>query len=108
MPQCQPYELDFWTLSRIIKRRKFNIEKSGLLKSLIRSPYLKFGRNASHWSQRYIVLFPQDLIVFNIYKTSKIGFPGSSAGEESTCDAGDPGLIPGSGRSSGEGIGYPL
>ena len=34
--------------------------------------------------------------------------PGSSAGEESTCNAGDPGLIPGSGRSTGEGIGYPL
>ena len=36
------------------------------------------------------------------------GFPGSSAGKETTCNAGDPGLIPGSGRSSGEGIGYPL
>ena len=36
------------------------------------------------------------------------GFPGSSAGKESTCNAGDPNLIPGSGRSSGEGIGYTL
>ena len=36
------------------------------------------------------------------------GFPGSSAGKESTCNAGDSGLIPGSGRSPGEGIGYPL
>ena len=35
-------------------------------------------------------------------------FPGGSAGKESTCDAGDPGLIPGLGRSAGEGIGYPL
>ena len=33
---------------------------------------------------------------------------GSSAGKESTCNAGDPGLILGSGRSTGEGIGYPL
>ena len=33
---------------------------------------------------------------------------GSSVGKESTCNAGDPGLIPGSGRSSGEGKGYPL
>ena len=32
----------------------------------------------------------------------------SSAGKEFTCNAGDPGLIPGSGRSGGEGIGYPL
>ena len=31
-----------------------------------------------------------------------------SAGKESACDAGDPGSIPGSGRSPGEGIGYPL
>ena len=29
-------------------------------------------------------------------------------GEESTCNAGDPGSIPGSGRSTGEGIGYSL
>ena len=36
------------------------------------------------------------------------GFPGSSAGKESTCNAGDPGLIPGLGRSPGEGIGYPI
>ena len=32
----------------------------------------------------------------------------SSVGKESTCNVGDPGLIPGSGRSPGEGIGYPL
>ena len=31
-----------------------------------------------------------------------------SVGRESACNAGDPGLIPGSGRSAGEGIGYPL
>ena len=37
-----------------------------------------------------------------------MGFPVSSAGKESACDAGDAGLIPGSGRSTGEGIGYPL
>ena len=32
----------------------------------------------------------------------------SSAGKEFTCNAGDPGLIPGFGRSPGEGTGYPL
>ena len=37
-----------------------------------------------------------------------LGFPGGSAGQESTCSAGDPGSIPGSGRSPGEGKGYPL
>ena len=33
--------------------------------------------------------------------------PGISTGKESTCNAGDPGLIPGSGRAAGEGIGHP-
>ena len=37
-----------------------------------------------------------------------MGFLGSSAGKESTCNARDPGLIPGSGRSPRERIGYPL
>ena len=37
-----------------------------------------------------------------------LGFPDSSVVKESTCNAGDPGLIPGLGRSPGEGKGYPL
>ena len=37
-----------------------------------------------------------------------MGFPESSVGKESACNAGDPGSIPGSERSAGEGIGYPL
>ena len=36
------------------------------------------------------------------------GFLGGSAGKESACNAGDPGLIPGLGRSPGEGMGYLL
>ena len=39
------------------------------------------------------------------YSSAYPGFPGSSAGKESACNAGS---IPGSGRSFGEGIGYPL
>jgi len=37
-----------------------------------------------------------------------LDFPGSSVGKESTCNAGDPGSISGSGRSAGEEIGYLL
>ena len=37
-----------------------------------------------------------------------MGFPHSSVGKESACKAGDPGSIPGSGRSAEEGIGYSL
>ena len=40
--------------------------------------------------------------------TSFKGYPGISTGKESTCNAGDPSSIPGSGRSDREGIGYPL
>ena len=38
----------------------------------------------------------------------RMGFPGSSAGKESACKAGDSTSIPGSGSSPGEGIGYPF
>ena len=48
------------------------------------------ARSANHWSDR------------------GLGFPDSSVGKESACNAGDPGSIPGSGRSAEEGIGYPL
>ena len=40
--------------------------------------------------------------------TNYKGFPHSSVGKESACNAGDLGLIPGSGRSPGEGNGNPL
>ena len=37
-----------------------------------------------------------------------MGFPVSLVGKESACNAGDPGSVPGLGRSAGEGIRYPL
>ena len=45
---------------------------------------------------------------FMIHFRVHLGFPDSSVGKESACNAGDPGAIPGSGRSAGEGTGYPL
>ena len=47
-------------------------------------------------------------IVLTLSIMSAGGFPGSSAGKESTCNAGDPSSIPGSERSLGEGIHFPL
>ena len=38
----------------------------------------------------------------------RTGSAGNSAGKESTCNSGDPSSIPGSGRSPGEGLDYPL
>ena len=46
--------------------------------------------------------------LFGFSTQSWQAFPGSSAGKESACNAGDPGLILGLGRSTGEGICYPL
>ena len=41
-------------------------------------------------------------------RKSKVCFPGGSDGKESACNAGDLGLIPGLGRSLGEGTGHPF
>ena len=46
--------------------------------------------------------------LLNFYLSGPWGFPDSSAGQESTCNAGDPSSVPESGRSPGEGKGYPL
>ena len=42
------------------------------------------------------------------YALGSLGFPSGSDGKEPVCSVGDPGLFPGSGRSSGEGHGNPL
>ena len=44
----------------------------------------------------------------SLYTLSHQGSPNSSVGKESACNAGDPALSPGSGRSPGEWIAYPL
>ena len=58
-----------------------------------------------------IILSSPYIGIHSLYlDTSKhiLGFPGGSDGKESACNAGDMGLIPGLGRSPGEGNGYPL
>ena len=47
-------------------------------------------------------------IMIDLKTSYKIIFPGSSAGKEFTCNAEDPGSIPGSRRSPGEGHSNPL
>ena len=46
--------------------------------------------------------------IFNSFQPTPGASLVASAGKESACDAGDPGLIPGSGRSTGGGNSYPL
>ena len=48
------------------------------------------------------------LAIISSYCTTVKGFPGGSEGRESACNAGDPGSIPGAGRSPGGGHGHPL
>ena len=56
---------------------------------------------------RKAMLRPKSTL-FKTLANKDLGFPGSSAGKESACNAGDPGSIYESGRSPGEGIGCPL
>ena len=56
-----------------------------------------------------LVLYPPlSCYIFSYFLLPTGGFPGSSAGKESTCNAGDPSSVPGLGRSAGEAIGYLL
>ena len=69
--------------------------------------------NVNHetvWS-RFCPLFGHKLIIClgePAIAGQLLGFPGGSEGKESTCNAGDPGSIPGLGRSPEEGNGNPL
>ena len=61
----------------------------------------------------YLILdFFLDFVFYSMFTIKNcllwMRFPGSSAGKESVCNAEDPSSIPGSGRSTGEGIDYPL
>ena len=72
----------------------------------------KEGRiNNVLWAQdlwNILVNFKKQRIEWGLNCVKLWGFPDSSVGKEYTCNAGDPSLISGWGRSAGEGIGYPL
>ena len=73
---------------------------------------LELGGNWTLHTLREWISIPNS-VVSTFYSKLKVfipslGFPDSSIGKESTWYAGDSGLIPGSGRSAGEGLGYPL
>ena len=54
-----------------------------------------------------VTLLSNKLLLSYVFMKASRGFPHSSVGKESACNAGDPGLIPGLGRPPGEGNGYP-
>ena len=80
----------------------------------------KSHRHASVLSQKLLLTGPAHRQTANskfidsyadiLFQLRHQGSPNSSVGKESACNAGDPALSPGSGRSpgEGEGIGYPL
>ena len=59
------------------------------------------------WRQIWHIFFYLNKY-FGAHTVGLWGFLGGSAGKESACNAGQPGLIPRSGRSPGDGMGYPL
>ena len=65
--------------------------------------YRFWFQHQKYYQSLKVFIFP----LLNVCNGTR-GFPGSSAGKESSCNAGNLGSIPGSGRSPGEGIGYPL
>ena len=71
------------------------------------------GRNTRAWFSRHVRIGEKGLtrvvLLFPVYLNGRnLTLPDSSAGKGSACNAGDPGLIPGSERSPGEGKGFPL
>ena len=68
------------------------------------------GWNELNWNKcnkvaRYKFIYRNVLFFYTLIVRD---FPGGSEGKESACNAGNPGLIPGSGKSPGEGNGYSL
>ena len=114
-----------WTISSYYKPRYANkMEKPRRYWQILRNVQpskMEPGRNRKYeqinhkyWKWNWLKSSQQakvwDLMVSqgNSIRHLEKGFPGGSAGKESTCNAGDPSSFPGSGRCAGEGIGYPL
>ena len=60
-----------------------------------------------YWSFSFSIIPSKSILEF-FYLLNTMSFPDGSDGKESACNAGDLGLIPGSGRSPGDGNGNPL
>ena len=62
----------------------------------------------NHLIQHELLCQLTDHAILMSVVSNLLDFPGGSDGKESACSAGDPGSIPGLGRSPGEGNGNPL
>ena len=91
---------NFLYLYTFLTEKEMSIFSKGLNQNYLRNLYYRHFIYWTEWTETKI-------IYKNLLMTNK-GFPYSSAGKESACNAGDLGLIPRWGRSSGEGNGNPL
>ena len=76
--------------------------RASLIAQLIRNPPAMQEIPVNSWIGK--ILWRRDRLPTPVF----LGFPCGSAGKESSCSAGDLGLIPGLGRCPGEENGYPL
>ena len=91
-------------LQKVSKYYFYNV-----IQTLVYSESLSNSIPLDHWLSGVSTAWPQS--TFAVLSTITLlhgDFLGSSVGKESACNAGDSGLIPGSGRSPGEEKGYPL
>ena len=77
------------------------VERASLIAQLVKNPPTIQETRFNSWVGK--ICWRRDGLPASVF----LGFPGGSAGKESPCYVGDLGLIPGLGRSPGEGKGYP-
>ena len=73
------------------------------------STWIRIGQSMQTWMNKKLPMLIFLFLLQTLFQSfgglaEGMGFPGSSAGKKSTCNAGDPGSIPGLGRSAGEDI----
>ena len=79
-----------------------SLPQASLIAQLVKNPPEMQETQFNSWVRK--IHWRRDRLLTPVF----LGFPGGSAGKESACNAGNLGLIPGLGRSHGEGKGYPL
>ena len=95
-----------------VSQQQYSKDKADVTACFMSKAIRKVSPTATRWAKKKKSLYKRGLTPFweeeIILSLSFEGFPGSSVGKESACSAGDPGLIPRLGRSTGEGKGCPL
>ena len=108
------YPFNCWWTSRLLPcpgyyKQRCNESVSGhshcfYVLGIANSAIVNTGVHVAFW----IMVFSRSLLYFNCHFIKQTDFPGGSDGKASASSAGDPGSIPGSGRSPGKGNGNPL